>query len=240
MNRVLCLLMVLCGALFAAEEQAVLPPGGRQDLPTVQGITEGPLGSTSFLSGGYDRNTDTLQLTFSNGATYQFFKVNAQVALLFFQSKSKGGYFNAVIRNGGYNYKLVGVAQKQNDQAAGNAEPKTIGEFLALVKQRNDWQNLRIIAKDGAFLGHLEPNKFAPDSIFNDFGRHGGEFAQASIFNQFGQHGGKFSQGSPFNEFAANPPMVYYQGRAIFYLTRNSTLSPGLTVPQLLSIVPIP
>lgn len=240
MRAFIFLLLALLGPCFSAEEQAILPAGGRQDLPTVQGITESPLASTAFLSGGYDRNTDTLQLTFSTGATYQFFKVDARVALLFFQARSKGGYFNAVIRNGGYNYKLIGAAQRNPAPVAGNVEPKTIGEFLDLVKQRNDWGKLRIIAKDGTFLGTLEPNKFAADSIFNDFGLHGGEFAQASIFNKFGQHGGEFAQASPFNEFATNPPMVYYQGRAIFYLTSNMGLSPALTVPQLLSFVPTP
>jgi hypothetical protein len=94
-----------------------------------------------------------------------------------------------------------------------------------------------IIAQDGknTFLGKID-NEFAKDSIFNEFSEYGNEFNADSIFNEFGGFGGEFSQFSPFNEFTAKPPMIVKDGNVIGYLTANTAIRGGISVPGLMSI----
>ena len=67
--------------------------------------------------------------------------------------------------------------------------------------------DLRIVADDGTFLGTLE-NEFAPNSIFNEFGKYGNEFNSESILNEFGRYGSEISQYSPFNEYSNKGPIL--------------------------------
>jgi len=87
-------------------------------------------------------------------------------------------------------------------------------------------------AADGAFLGSLERNRFAQDSILNRFGPYGSQFSPTSIFNQFGTYGGQFSTLSPFNGFTTTPPVIVVDGRDVAYLTQNSFLAGEKVDPE--------
>ena len=65
-----------------------------------------------------------------------------------------------------------------------------------------------VVADDGTFLGIIDSNRFASDSICNRFGTHGSRFSSESIFNSFSQYGSQFSSLSAFNDFAFNPPFI--------------------------------
>ena len=58
------------------------------------------------------------------------------------------------------------------------------------------------------FLGCWSCNEFAPDSVFNQFGRYGGRFSQTSIWNHFSQYGSEFNTNGACNQFATNPPIL--------------------------------
>jgi len=80
-------------------------------------------------------------------------------------------------------------------------------------------------AADGAFLGSLERNPYAQDSIFNQFGPYGSKFSPTSIFNQFGTYGSQFSSLSPFNSFTTTPPAIVIDRREVAHLTKNLYLA---------------
>jgi hypothetical protein len=76
---------------------------------------------------------------------------------------------------------------------------------------------LRIIAKDGTFLGTFE-NEYSSNSIYNKYGNYGSKYSSASIFNKYGTYGSDYSDQSPFNSYASNPPGLYDR-RGNFYGT---------------------
>jgi hypothetical protein len=212
-------------------EQVLLPPGGRQDIPTVGGIDSFPLNFTALLAAGYDTESQTLQITFHNGSTYQFFKVDINILLGLYQAKSKGGYFNERIRGAGYNYKRI------DEDRNGDERPRskrTIGDFLNTVKKANGCGDLRIIAKDGTFLGDLTPDRNSDNSVFSKNGKFGDKYSTTSIWNKSGLYGSEYSNQSSFNATASEPPMVYYKGRPVFYLSANNDLSPAMTLDLVL------
>lgn len=208
------------------------PPGGRQDLPTVPGIERSPLESTVLVSMGWDTRTQTLELEFTNGSVYQYYHVSPSMVRDLKNARSPGTYFDKLIRPK-YEYKLVRAPIPEK------VHPKlqTIGDIFSHAKQNGAWEKLVIIAKDGTVLGNLDPNK-SIDSIWNEFGQHGGEYAQQSIWNQFGSYGGEFSQYSPFNKFTTDPPMLYYNGKSVCYLSANDlTPKPTLTIQEMKAIM---
>jgi hypothetical protein len=74
---------------------------------------------------------------------------------------------------------------------------------------------LRIIAKDGTFLGTFE-NGYSSNSIYNEYGDYGSKYSSVSIFNTYGNYGSDYSDQSPFNRYASNPPGLYDR-RGNFY-----------------------
>lgn len=86
----------------------------------------------------------------------------------------------------------------------------------------------RIHADDGTFLGKISRDRFAADSIANQFGTHGSKFEAESIFNEFGKYGGKFSAMSPYNKFSTTPPKITLNNGKWIYLTINRFQTPRL------------
>jgi len=119
------------------------------------------------------------------------------------------------------------------------AAAETIADYFALAKNTHSLNQFIIIAKDGTKLGTLDLMKGA-DSIFNEFGKHGSKFAVHSIWNEFGLYGGEFSIHSPFNEFTTSPPMLYYRGNAVCFLSANTFKPSSITIGQMLSLVHSP
>ena len=72
------------------------------------------------------------------------------------------------------------------------------------------------------YLGCLNCNSFASDSVCNEFGQHGSEFASDSIWNEFGRFGSEFSSDSPWNAFGTNAPIIVdADGNFYGYFSRN-------------------
>ena len=58
------------------------------------------------------------------------------------------------------------------------------------------------------YLGCLNCNKYAIDSILNTFGEYGSQYSSSSIFNRFGDFGSPYSTYSACNSYATDPPVI--------------------------------
>lgn len=89
---------------------------------------------------------------------------------------------------------------------------------------------LILVANDAKFIGLATSDRFATNSVCNEFGPYGSQFSQTSIFNQFGSYGDKFSALSAYNQFSSTPPAIYCENsrQRQVYVTKNTILSPAL------------
>ena len=213
------------------EEIVALPPGGRQDMPTISGIHRLPVNSTAITSVGWDQATGTMEIQFIQGAVYQYYLVPMETFAALMNAESIGGYFNANIRPN-FAYKLIARVEPPRAQ-----KPLTIRDIFLSAKRDNAFERLTIIAKDGTFLGNLDPTGVSPKSIFNEFGANGSEFRLESIWNKFGPYGNEFRQESVLNEFTRTPPVIYYNGEAVCFLSANSSLKPSMTVQEVVTLM---
>lgn len=58
------------------------------------------------------------------------------------------------------------------------------------------------------YLGCLNCNEFASDSVMNEVGRHGSTVHSDSIFDRVGRFGSVVSQDSACNIAASDPPVI--------------------------------
>lgn len=65
-----------------------------------------------------------------------------------------------------------------------------------------------IVSPDGTYLGELNSNRYAPDSVSNPYGRYGSQYSPDSINNPYGKYGSRYSPDSPNNPYATNPPLI--------------------------------
>lgn len=94
-----------------------------------------------------------------------------------------------------------------------------------------------VFADDGQFVGKITSNKFAPDSLGNEFGRYGTDYSTTSIFNPFGRYGGDYSSASATNPTAPRPPVIFSGGNPVAFLTANSGKTPWVDINAVLSCV---
>lgn len=66
-----------------------------------------PVASSNLRSVGYDANTQTLEVTFKDGGTYQYYGVPHHVYQGLMSAGSKGGYLANRVK-GVYRYRRVG------------------------------------------------------------------------------------------------------------------------------------
>lgn len=66
-----------------------------------------PVASSNIASIGYDPESTTLEIEFTNGSIYQYFNVPTGLNDELMASPSKGQFLNTYIRNG-YPYSRVG------------------------------------------------------------------------------------------------------------------------------------
>lgn len=66
-----------------------------------------PVASTNIASIGYDPDTETLEIEFTNGSIYQYFNVPIGLNEQLMLSSSKGQFLNVYIRNA-YPFSRVG------------------------------------------------------------------------------------------------------------------------------------
>ncbi len=57
-----------------------------------------PVESTTLAGAAYDAPAETLHLAFCDGTTYRYFGVPSSIYVELLSAKSKGSYFNNVIR----------------------------------------------------------------------------------------------------------------------------------------------
>ncbi len=60
------------------------------------------------MSIGYEPDTATLEIEFTQSGIYQYFGVPAQIYEELMAAGSKGNYFNHQIKTGGYQFTKVG------------------------------------------------------------------------------------------------------------------------------------
>jgi hypothetical protein len=63
--------------------------------------------STNIVSVGYDQQSQTLEVEFSNGSIYQYYNVGSTLYDSFMQAPSKGQFLSAYIRSA-YPYSRIG------------------------------------------------------------------------------------------------------------------------------------
>lgn len=90
------------------------------------------------------------------------------------------------------------------------------------------------VTKDQIYLGRIT-DRYHPESIFNEFGRHGSKYGTASIWNEYGRFGTRDSRGA-LNEYATNPPYIFKDSRPIGRLTINQYI-PGSVSPYYLRVL---
>jgi len=66
-----------------------------------------PVASSNLASVGYDSETQTLEVEFSNGTIYQYYNVDDSLFDQFMDAPSKGQFLNTYIKNA-YPYSRVG------------------------------------------------------------------------------------------------------------------------------------
>jgi hypothetical protein len=66
-----------------------------------------PVASSNIASIGYDPDSETLEIEFSNGSIYQYFNVPSSLNEQLMVAPSKGQFLNVYIRNA-YPYSRVG------------------------------------------------------------------------------------------------------------------------------------
>lgn len=77
----------------------------RQDLNQIEMI---PVVSSNIAAIGYSDSSSILQIDFLNGSRYRYFDVPTQVFSAFLASRSKGRYFNTIIKSdSAFNYLQV-------------------------------------------------------------------------------------------------------------------------------------
>lgn len=62
------------------------------------------------------------------------------------------------------------------------------------------------------YLGCLNCNKYAADSILNTYGENGSQYSSSSIFNKFSDFGSPYSSYSVCNPYATDPPVIVDSG----------------------------
>lgn len=75
------------------------------------------------------------------------------------------------------------------------------------------------------YLGKLTTNKYDVDSVFNEYGLYGSKYSITSIWNEYGIYGSKYANTSAFNKLATEPPIVYEDGVAVGYISKNTTFA---------------
>lgn len=79
--------------------------GSTRDEPT--SIPREAVVSSNLKSVGYDEDSSTLEVEFQSGSVYRYAEIPSSEYRALMSAASKGRYFNAHIKNGGYSYRRV-------------------------------------------------------------------------------------------------------------------------------------
>src|ERR1700676_1284015 len=61
------------------------------------------------------------------------------------------------------------------------------------------------------YLGCLNCNEYAADSVFNSYGSNGSPYSAQSIWNRYSEFGSAYSNFGACNQFASDPPVIVDQ-----------------------------
>lgn len=81
-----------------------------------------------------------------------------------------------------------------------------------------------LLASDGQYLGKLSLNRYDAESISNVYGIYGNRYSATSIFNPYSIYGSQYSSLSPNNPYTSTPPIIFFRGRRLGFLTKNRFL----------------
>lgn len=88
------------------------------------------------------------------------------------------------------------------------------------------------------YLGCLNCDTYAVDSISNEYGPHGSRYAQESIFNRYGEYGSPYSDKSACNRYANDPPVIVDRTGAYYGRLTLNPYHPEIGIGcQLLSLL---
>ena len=72
-----------------------------------QAIERTPVRSSALRSVGYDEDSQTLEIEFTNGAVYRYFNVPPEVYRGLMAAESHGRYFHQQVRDKSYRYQRM-------------------------------------------------------------------------------------------------------------------------------------
>lgn len=70
-------------------------------------MTREYVSSSNIASIGYDATSETLEVEFNNGSVYQYYNVPENLYQGLMSADSKGKYFDAYIKKGGFRYSKI-------------------------------------------------------------------------------------------------------------------------------------
>ena len=79
--------------------------------------------------------------------------------------------------------------------------------FIASKSFAISLNQLHIVADDGTFLGTFE-NRYATNSVYNEYGTYGSPYSSKSIMNRYINYGSEYANQSPFNQYTSNAPWI--------------------------------
>ena len=91
----------------------------------------------------------------------------------------------------------AGAAAAAAGPSAANYAPGASGKLMLFGGKGHD-----------VYLGCLNCNKYASDSVLNEYGLNGSSYQPNSIFNDYGQFGSEYSPYSACNDYSADPPVI--------------------------------
>ena len=66
------------------------------------------------------------------------------------------------------------------------------------------------------YLGCLNCNEYAPDSVFNSYGTNGSQYSSSSIWNPYSEFGSAYSNYGVCNSYASDPPVIVDQNGSFY------------------------
>lgn len=132
----------------------------------------------------------------------------------------------------------LGVLQGINN----SLESRQAGHTYLTSNSSSSFIKLMLFGGDNnkQYLGCLNCDEIASDSIFNEYGRYGNKYSATSIWNRYGQYGSSYSQYSPWNAFASNPPVIVDEdGNFYGYFTVNEYYPKRTQISWIIRIIEI-
>ena len=85
-----------------------------------------------------------------------------------------------------------------------------------------------LIAHDNQYLGRVTDNRYAQDSILNQYGPYGSKYSRTSIFNPYSNYGSPYGQLSVNNPYCQTPPRLVVDGSLVGYVSKNQNVNPHI------------